>query len=386
MIKLIFWLSLIVSLYIYIGYPALLSFVRLFYRRKRHPDHACFPLVTLIVSAYNEEKVIGEKIRNALSLDYPSDRLEIMVVSDASSDKTDDIVRQFKDRGVKLIRMPERRGKTFGLNKAVQEARGEILVFSDANAIYDKNALKELVKFFADATVGYVVGKAEYYENLDKLAGKQENIYWKYELKIKELESDINSVVGGDGAIYAVRKDLYEPLAADDINDFVNPLQVICKGYQGVFNPNAVCREDAAGDFEKEFYRKKRIVNRSWRAVLKMRCILNPFKSGLFWWELFSHKILRWYWWLFAILLLISNILLYPAGAFYRVFLLAQLGFYLLVVVGWLGMKFRINLPSILMVPFYFIEVHIASMIGIFESFFGKKYQTWNTARDGNPS
>jgi hypothetical protein len=229
--------------------------------------------------------------------------------------------------------------------------------------------------------VGYVVGKAEYYENLDKLAGKQENLYWRYELMLKELESRVHSVVGGDGAIYAIRRELYEPLSADDINDFVNPLQIIARGYRGVFAPEAVCYEDAAGDFDKEFYRKKRIVNRSWRGFWKVRQVMNPRRTGIFAWEILSHKVLRWYWWAFALLLLVSNAFLWREGWFYRIVFLLQILFYGMALVGWWSVRHKKELPSWFMIPFYFIEVHVASLIGLLESFSGKKYQTWNTAR-----
>ncbi len=379
--QIVFWTSFLVSLYIYLGYPILLGVLQFFRRNRWQVDATFQPTVTFIISAYNEEAVIEKKLENTLSLDYPREKMEILVVSDASEDRTDEIVRGYSSQGIRLLRMPERRGKTFGLNHALKEARGEIVIFSDANAMYHPRAVKELVKYFSDPRVGYVVGKAEYYENLDKLAGKQENLYWRYELKLKEMESRIHSVVGGDGAIYAIRKELYEPLSADDINDFVNPLQIVYKGYRGVFAPEAVCYEDAAGDFTKEFYRKKRIVNRSWRGFWKMRGVLNPWRTGIFAWEIFSHKVLRWYWWVFAILLFFSNLFLLGEGSFYRIFFALQLLFYGLVLLGWWSIRQNKELPSILMIPFYFIEVHYASLVGIIESFLGKRYQTWSTAR-----
>ncbi len=381
LMKILFWLALLVSVYIYLGYPLVLWILDKFRRKQWKTDEQLQPVVTFIISAFNEEQVIARKLDNTLQIDYPREKLEILVVSDASTDQTDEIVRSYADKGVRLLRMPERHGKTYGLNHAVQQARGEILIFSDANAMYHPHAVRELVKYFADPEVGYVVGKAEYYENLDKLAGKQENLYWRYELMLKEFESRVHSVVGGDGAIYAIRRELYEPLSADDINDFVNPLQIIAKGYRGVFAPEAVCYEDAAGDFDKEFYRKKRIVNRSWRGFWKVRQVMNPRRTGIFAWEILSHKVLRWYWWAFALLLLVSNMFLLQEGWFYRIVFLLQIVFYGMALVGWWNVRQKKELPSWFLIPFYFIEVHVASLIGLLESFSGKKYQTWNTAR-----
>ncbi len=382
MAKYLFWFSLIISFYIYFGYPLLLFIIRLFIHKDYKVNREYHPRVTFIISAFNEEDVIQKKLENSLSIEYPKEKLQIIVVSDASEDRTDEIVKGYAPSGVKLVRLPNRNGKTYGLNKAMEEATGEVVIFSDANAMYDRHAISELVKYFSDPQVGYAVGKAEYYENLDKMAGKQENLYWRYELALKELESGVGSVVGGDGAIYAIRRKLYQPLDADDINDFVNPLQIISKGYRGVFCPEAVCYEDAAGDFDKEFRRKKRIVNRSWRGLLKTTAALNPFKVGIFAWQIFSHKILRWYWWAFAIFLLLSSIPLYGFGRFYDLLILLQLIFYGLALLGYLSHKYKLPIPGFLLTPFYFIEVHIASMIGLWESLRGKKYQTWNTARD----
>ncbi|NIU02670.1 MAG: glycosyltransferase, partial [Nitrosopumilaceae archaeon] len=168
--------------------------------------------------------------------------------SDASTDRTDKIVQEhsLKTGRVKLVRQESRFGKSIGLNMAVKQASGDVIIFSDANAMYEKTAIKELVKYFADQEVGYVVGKALYYEDLENAAATNESLYWKYETFIKQLESNFHSVCVGDGAIYAIRKNLYRDLDADDIGDFVNPLIISANGYRGVFNPHAICYENAA--------------------------------------------------------------------------------------------------------------------------------------------
>jgi len=345
------------------------------------------PSVSFIISAYNEEKIISEKLKNSLDFNYPEDKLEIMVISDASSDNTDNIVGQWasKHSRIRLIRQTTRLGKSIGLNKGIEEAKGEIVVFSDANAMYDSNAIRALVEHFDDKKVGYVIGKALYVDDVKSAAANSENLYWKYELLIKELESRFYSVVGGDGAIYAIRKFLYWSLDADDINDFVNPLQIVAHGYRGIFCHEAVCYEGAAADFHKEFQRKRRIVNRSWRATKKYLRLFDFRKHLLFLFELLSHKIFRWFTWLFLLILLFSNIIIIIinfGGSIYLLFLLGQFLLYLLAVSGYLLTKANKELPSFISIPFYFSLVNIAAFLGILDDLRGKKYTTWNHVRN----
>ena len=243
--------------YIYFGYPFFLFILSKCTKNTKITKAKIRPSVSLIISCFNEEKVIRDKLENSLSLHYPKQKLQIVVVSDASSDKTENIVREYASQGIKLIRQKERLGKTAGLNLAVSQTTSEIIVFSDANAIYDRNAVIKLVENFADEDVGYVVGHAKYLKR-NNSAARSENTYWRYETFIKNMESKLHSIVGGDGAIYAIRRQLYEPLQHTDINDFVNPLQIILKGYRGVFEPEAICWEETSGSFRKEFNRKIR--------------------------------------------------------------------------------------------------------------------------------
>ncbi len=268
MLELIFWLSGAVVAYVYVGYPLLLKLAHLaFGRAPSHPP-AVEPPVTLVISAFNEEASIREKLENTLQLDYPADRLQVLVVSDASDDRTDDIVREFAGRGVRLLRMAERGGKTVGLNAAIREASGDVVVFSDANAMYRRDALRRLSAPFADRTVGAVVGESTYHDS-ETASEASESLYWKYETAIKRLESETGSVVGGDGAIYAIRRGLYVPMRADALSDFVNPLQIVKSGHRCLYEPAAQSVEKAAEGFDREFRRKVRIVNRAWRAMLE---------------------------------------------------------------------------------------------------------------------
>ena len=374
--------ALFIPVYVYLGYPVMLIVLDKLIKGKALRIADITPTVSLIVSCYNEVDIIEQKITNCLSIDYPQQQLEILFVSDGSDDGTDEVIKQYCNEHIKLIRQEGRLGKTMGLNLALAEANGEIVVFSDANAMYKENALKMLVRNFHDTSVGYVVGAAIYKDDAESTAGSSENAYWQYEIFIKKIESKLHSVVGGDGAIYAIRKTLYEPLDQEDINDFVNPLQIIAKGYRGTFDAEAICYEQTAGDFDKEGKRKQRIVNRSFSGLMKNKIVLNPFKFGFYSLELLSHKLLRW--------LIPFFILIAAAG----IIVLAQIK---MVVFQWLlllGILFTWSIllgkllkdrpacPSILLMPYYFYLVNINSMKGVLQSLRGRVQITWSTPRD----
>jgi cellulose synthase/poly-beta-1,6-N-acetylglucosamine synthase-like glycosyltransferase len=374
-----FWLLLALIVYVYAGYPLLLLALRALGGARPVAAAAIEPEVTLVISAFNESAVIGAKLDNSLALDYPAARLQIVVVSDASDDGTDDIVRGYGDRGVQLLAMPERGGKTVGLNAAVARARGEIVVFSDANAMYGRDVIRMLVRNFADPAVGAVVGESTYVDPAAE-SERSEGLYWRYETALKRLESQVGSVVGGDGAIYAVRRALYRAMRADALSDFVNPLQVVRDGHRCVYEPAARSYERAAGEFAKEFRRKVRIVNRAWRALAGLSELLNPLRHGRFAWQLFSHKLLRWLVPVLLLALLGVTAALAGQGDVYRLALVAQAGFYLLALAG-LVLRRRASMPALFSIPYYFCLVNAASAVGIVDAFRGRTYTTWATAR-----
>src|SRR5882762_8343040 len=326
-----FWVALFAILYAYVGYPAVLWFVWLFKRpdkRNRTGQSGHLPSVTLIVSAYNEESVISEKIENALSLDYPRELLEVVIVSDGSTDRTCEIVLEFADKGVVLRHYEERTGKTACLNRALPLAAGGIVVFSDANSTYQKGALRALLRPFQDSTVGFVTGWTRYGSGEDMSAVDSLGIYSKLELMTKELESRLGSCIGADGAIFAIRKELYLPLKDYDINDFVIPLSINQQGYRGVLQREAICFEKGAGSPKGEFHRQVRITNRTIRAIMNYRQLLNPFKYGVLSLELFSHKVCKFLVPFFMVALIVSNLLLVEYGGFFLTTLIAQGIFY----------------------------------------------------------
>ncbi len=381
-LKIIFWITLFIILYIYTGYLLLNVLIGRLIKTKHPFRQGNVPRLTMLISAYNEQDVIQEKLDNCFELDYPEEKFSVIVISDASDDKTDEIVQNYPDKRVRLERIEGRKGKTFGITQIVPKIESEIIVFSDANAIYKKDALLHLVRHFSNPKVGYVVGNAQYYKEDQSDAGEQENAYWDMEIKLKIYESRLGSVVGGDGAIYAIRTKLFLPLDADDINDFVNPLQIVLQGYKGVFEPEAVCYEHTADSYEKEIGRKRRIVNRSWRGLMKNKAVLNPFKTGFHAFQVFSHKYLRWIGGLFLMAFFVENLFLYNAGWIYQLILLGQIVFYMLAVTGMFLEKFSGKMPFPISVIYYFVQVNKASLLGIIDNYNGKKYTTWQTIRE----
>jgi glycosyltransferase involved in cell wall biosynthesis len=381
--KLLFWFALGWLAYVYVGYPLLLALLAALRKAPDlRPAAAGEELpVTLVVSAYNEERVIREKLDNALALDYPAGQFEVMVVSDACSDRTDEIVQSFGDPRVRLLRMAQRGGKTAGLNAAVQAARGTIIVFSDANAMYERGSIRALVGPFRDPRVGAVTGEQRYHAAEGGSAGEGEGLYWKYELAIKRRESTVSSVIGGDGAIYAIRRELYWPMRPEDVSDFVNPLQIVAAGHRNVYQPAAAAYEHSGDSDLKEFRRKVRIVNQSWSAAWKLGGLLNPFRHGAVAWQLWSHKILRWLALVPLALLFAASVALRGEGGIYSLLFWAQSACYALALMGWAWRDERTR-PRLASIPYYFMLVNVASIRGLIEHYQGKTYATWATVRE----
>lgn len=378
-----FWFSLFMVFYAYAGYPIVLWAISLFKGDAGGPAQQSvlapdiLPKVSLLISAYNEEAVIGQKIVNSLSLDYPKDLLEIIVISDGSTDKTREIVERYAGNGVSLKHYAGRIGKTECLNMTVPFATGEILVFSDANSEYDQNALREMMKHFKDPKIGFVTGWTKYTAPKDGESAGSLGMYAKLELLMKTCESMIGSCVGADGAIFAIRKELYCPLKPHDINDFVIPLLIVQQGFRGVLEEKAFSFETTAGSAKGEFHRQVRITNRTIRAMVNNRTLLNPGKFGIFSFELFSHKLCRFLVPLFLIILFVSSLLLGSRNSFYLTALLGQIVFY--VSAGFAkGIKRVPLLPRVLAASHAFVMVNLAIFTAWIKYFQGATYTTWS--------
>jgi len=368
--------------YAYAGYPALLRAISFF--KGDAEGHAKpglasgrLPKVSLLISAYNEESVIEAKILNSFSLDYPRELLEIVVISDGSSDGTNGIVQRYAGRGVVLRHYEGRIGKTACVNKTVPLAAGEIIVFSDANSVYDRNALREMMRHFGDPKTGFVTGWTKYLAGKDEEGAGSLGMYARLELLTKKYESMIGSCVGADGAIFAIRKELYRPLMPHDINDFVIPLTIVQQGFRGVLEEKAFCFETTAGSAKGEFRRQVRITNRTIRAVVNNSPLLNPARFGIFSFELFSHKLCRFLVPLFLIVLLAGSLLLGSKNSFYLTAFIGQVLFYVLAGFS-RGMERIPLLPGVFAAAHAFVMVNLAIFVAWIKYFQGTTYVTWS--------
>ena len=314
-----FWFACCGTVYAYVGFPALVGLLAGM-RRPRFVNcerkGAHLP-VTIIIPAYNEERSIEAKIRNVLAAEYPRELLDVLVVSDASTDSTDDIARSFGADGVRLVVQNRRRGKTAGLNRAIERARGDLVVFTDANATYQPDTIDTLAGYFDDPKVGLVTGYTQYVTTGSGEVAQATNVYTSLERVIKTAESRWGCCVGADGAIFAMRRSLYRPLRDDDINDFVIPLGVIEQGYRCVFAEDAWCAERPGKSVESEFRRQARITNRTLRALWRHAHLLNPVRFGMFSFFLFSHKLVRFFVPILLMLGAVSLALLARTGGVY---------------------------------------------------------------------
>jgi cellulose synthase/poly-beta-1,6-N-acetylglucosamine synthase-like glycosyltransferase len=295
MVAVAFWISLFVGLYPYLVYPVLASALAALRNHPVRADPSFVPRVTIVIAAFDEAAVIEATLRNKIGQDYPRELLEIIVVSDGSSDATDDVVRKVaaEDGRVQLIRQEPRQGKTAALNRAAGLASGEVMVFSDANSIFRLGALRALVSCMADPTIGYVTGRMLYTNPDGSLVGDGCSAYMRLENFLRAVETRIGSVVGVDGGIDAVRRSLFRPMRPDQLPDFVLPLNVVEQGYRVVYEPRATLTEEALQDDRSEFRMRVRVALRALWGIWDKRRLLNPFLFPLFSWQLLSHKLLR---------------------------------------------------------------------------------------------
>lgn len=375
-----FWGTIAAIAWAYVGYPLATAILGLLRPRPvRKADIT--PTVSLIIAAHNEEQVIGQRLANDLRLDYPSDKLEIIVASDGSSDATAEIVGRFAPR-VTLLDLP-RRGKIFALADAVAHSSAEILVFSDANVMLAPDALRKMVRNYADPQVGGVCGN-QGHTHIEKAGavGGGESLYWKYDRAVKELENRVGSVVSSHGAFHSIRRELFnfprDTAVADD--NYIST-GVVLRGYRLVTEVEARASEDATDKAGVEFRRKTRVINRGLRSIYERRALLNPFRFGYYSLALFSHKILRRLVGHGMIALLISNAFLLRRGRFYQLTMAVQTLFYSLAGLGYALRHTAPGRKKVFYVPFYFCLINWAAVRAISDLLLGRKIGQWKTPR-----
>jgi cellulose synthase/poly-beta-1,6-N-acetylglucosamine synthase-like glycosyltransferase len=373
----VFWVCLAVCVYIYFGYPALLWVVSRF-RSRPVKEADVTPFVTFIIPAYNEERNIAAKIENTLGLDYPGDKLQVLVVSNGSVDRTDEIVRGFTDHRVELIVMPQP-GKMEALNEGARRATGEVLVFTDADFLLDHHTLREIARKFADSEVGGVCGarNTSVVREGDS-TGEGEGMYARWDKWQKVRESRIGSVFAADGLLYAIRRSLYVPITDPaQSDDMAISMRVVTQGYRLLYEPKATAYEKASVRASEEFVRKIRITNHSVSALLKLGAPLVT--SGFYSVELLSHKLIRHFIAYFLIPLFVSNLFLVRVAPIYLVALIGQLAIYGLALIGAMVRDMPIGRSRFFTVPYYFCFVNAAAFFGILTMFRKHKLTAWST-------
>jgi cellulose synthase/poly-beta-1,6-N-acetylglucosamine synthase-like glycosyltransferase len=381
----IFWIAAGLIFYTYIGFPLIVVLRGLLWGHPyKHEGHKTLPAVSIVISAYNESKSIAAKLDNILSMEYPPDRLEAVIASDGSTDDTDAIVEQYKEHGVKLLSLP-RVGKAAALNAAVHAARGEVLVFSDANSMYKSDAIQELVRPVADPEVGGVAGNQVY---KTEVAGGSsidgERAYWNFDRMLKQFQGESGNTLAATGAIYAIRKSLFRPIPDGVSDDLFTSTGVIAQGYRLVFAPQAIAYEPVAATSQVEFGRKVRVIMRSWKAFIFRKELLNPIRYKFYAIQLFSHKILRYLVVIPLLMLLVVSPFLWELGFIYQMATIGQIAFYGCALLGWLLHETRLGRMKIFTIPFYFCMVNAASLVAIINVLRGRQIKHWEPQRPGH--
>lgn len=382
----LFWISLFLIFYTYAGYP-LLIFLLSKIAPKKDSYVEAFPQVTILIPAYNEEKFIPEKLDNTLSLDYPREKLQILVAADGSSDKTPEIVKSYESQGIELSFIPDRNGKMAAIVRAMQFSRGEIVIFSDANNMYDKQAIRELILPFSDSRVGATTGAKLIIEDGRKLSSA-EGLYWKYESAIKACESAIDSCVSSVGEILAIRRDAFIAPKEKIINDdHYIILDLMCRDYRVVYTPRARSFEYVSLTARDEVERRTRM-NAGLYQTISMSGRLLPFHRPLLVWQIISHKYFRAFVPFAFVLLFLSNLfVLYFKDNFVNssflwmlTFLYIQIAFYLMAAIGSL-LKMNGLMGKLLYIPVFLVNSNVATLMGFYNFISNKQLHIWNRVR-----
>ena len=367
-LKILFWAMLLIVFYTYIGYGILLYIIirlkRLFLGNPRKtvlPPDEELPDITLLICAYNEEDVVAEKMKNTLALDYPKDKFHIMWVTDGSNDRTNDLLTAYPE--VDIVFSPERRGKSAALKHGLQELKTRYVAFTDANTMLNDGAMKEIARLFMDPTVGCVSGeKRVVAKKAGEMAAEGEGLYWKYESTLKRWDSELYSAMGAAGELYAIDSTLVREVPDEALlDDFMMSMYMVEDGKRIAYTPDAYAQEYGSANIFEESKRKRRIAAGGLQSIWWLRSLLNPFRQPLVTFQYVSHRVLRWSITPVAmIILLVVNALLVISGAglFYTIFLILQLLFYLMALIGWISSRYGYK-NKLLYTAYYFVFMNI---------------------------
>lgn len=376
--KIVFYIVGIAIFYAMIGYPITLMILDKIMKRENDKDLSYKPFVSIIISAYNEEKVIERKLENITESTYP--HYEVIVANDASSDRTVEICQNFiynhPAYDIKVNTVKNHLGKTNAQDEAVDVAKGEIIVFSDANSMFKADAIDELVSYFTDDDIIYVCGSLIYAKDDDIASAVAENSYWDMELRMRKIESEIATIAAGNGAIYACRKSDYRRYNLVSSHDYEMPLYAGINHKRALYNPKAIALEKAGQTSKDEFKRKVRMQRRILTNLFTNFRRLNIFEYGWFSFFHFNHKTLRFLQAFNHIVLFISNLALLNEGDFYRVFFLIQVGFFTLATIG----KLTESKSKVFYFPYYYTMMMAAQLKGGYNEATGKSKATWEKA------
>jgi len=386
--KILLWLSLFITFYAFFGYGILLFIIikikRALYGKPVLPevDFDMLPTCTLVVAAYNEDGLMEKKIKNSLALTYPKEKLEFVFITDGSTDGTAEIVGQYPQ--IRHMHSNEREGKIAAVHRAMDTVTTEVVVFTDANTFLNAEALLKICRHYSDKKVGAVAGEKRVFSaNADATAG--EGFYWKYESKLKTWDSELYTVVGAAGELFSIRTELYQPVSLDTIlDDFMISLLVAGDGHRVIYEPEAFATESASQNVTEELKRKIRIAAGGIQSIIWLKSLLNPFKQPVLTFQYVSHRVLRWTIvpFLMLLALLINMVIIFNGSVelTYQVLLLAQVGFYLAAISGWILEEKHIKV-KLFFIPYYFCMMNYAVIMGIFRFASGKQSAIWEKAK-----
>lgn len=392
-LKAIFWILILLIFYSYIGYGILLYILVIFKRiftsnnNKRKYNFDYEPNVTIFVAAFNEKDYVDAKVKNGFELNYPADKIEHIWVTDGSDDGTPDLLKKYDN--IKVYHQAERNGKIGAMNSGIKHVTSPIVIFTDANTQLNKNAIREIVKLFKDEKVGCVSGEKRIMsKSAESAAGAGEGIYWKYESLLKKWDSELYSVIGAAGELFAIRTSLYEEVEPDTLlDDFMISMRIAQHGYTIKYNPEAYAVETSSANIKEELKRKVRISAGAIQSTIRLKRLLNPFKYPVLCFQFVSHKILRWFFVpLFLILLFLTNIILfifsdtYIIYDVYSLFFYLQIIFYLLVLFGWILKNTKIK-AKFLFVPYYIMIMNMSVYMGFYRYMKKKQSVNWERAK-----